>query len=272
MKILAALVSSFLINLVVAVIVSFVLTSTLFNPTYLAKKADQANIYSTAQSMLLDAFVNDVTDVKEKERIREAINKVITPDYLKKKVEGLASQLDKRIHGKSDTLELDVSDLGERITAAGFNIDTSRLPKTIPLPPEYDAQITQASVLTHTIQLWASVGSILILGIMILLSIRARQYRSLIYFFLMTSVSLFSLSLAFLYGPQVAFSQIIRFDESSKVAIDLLSPMAVAIGADVGMRFLYLGIAFAIATVAVFIVSRISKAKTIKTKNKTPAT
>lgn len=272
MKILAVIATSILINMVGAIIVTWVFMATLLNPHYLVQEADRANIYPGAQHLLLDSFVENIPEVQERQQTRDALDKVVTPDYLKKKVASLSEALYTRMHGGSVVPSLDVSDFGDQLKAAGYKIDTSNLPKSIPLPNTIDAPLTHGAAVAYLVQFWLAVGCGILFLVVLLISIKVRQYRSLIYFFLTTGLSVLSLALLFMYGPQVILEQLVRLDGAARATLPLFEPMIVAIGRDIGMRFLYIGLGFMLATIAFFAISRVSKAKTITTKNKTPAT
>lgn len=262
MRFLMAFLASLLATTVFSLVITFVARTTVFDPNYLAGKAHNTEVYTIIQDLILGAAVSNAPDPEVKQALRQALDKVVTPRYIQQKIETIAPQFDARIRGGTKVPTFDLSDFGDQAKSAGFPTDTSTINQLIPLPDKLDSQLILAYNLSTNIQYLGILGSLIVLLIIFLWSVKFREYRSLIYFFIATAVWLGITGLIFVYIPDLV-SKSILLPNQPGTAIKALAPLVSSISRDMGVQMLYFGLGFILVGIAVFGLSRISKAKTV---------
>lgn len=263
--------ASILSTIVFSLVIAFVARTTVFDPNYLTAKVHNTEVYTVIQDLILDAALSNAPDPEVKQALRQALDKVVTPQYVQSKIENIAPQIDARLRGGDKIPTFDLSDFGDQAKSAGYPVDASSLNHSVAFPEKLDSQIVKVYTLSNNVQFMGMLGSLVILLVIFLWSVRFREYRSLIYFFVATSVWLGLTGFTMVYIPDLVMKTFllpIQPDMTTKV----LAPIVSSVSRDMGIQILYAGLGFLCVGLAVLGISRVSKAKTITTKNKTPAT
>lgn len=265
MRFIMAFLASVLTTVVFSLVLAFVSRTTLFDPNYLVSKVHDTEVYTVIQDLLLDAALSNAPDPEAKQALRQALDKVVTPRYIQSKIESIAPQIDARLKGGDIIPKVDLSDFDDQAKAAGYPVDASNINQSVALPEKLDSQIVTAYRLSNNILYLGILGSLIIVVVIFLWSIRFREYRTLIYFFVATAVWLGLTGVGMIYVPELVTNTFLLPNQAGTTT-KALAPIVSSVSRDMGVQILYTGLCFLFVGLAVFGISRISKAKTITAK------
>jgi hypothetical protein len=250
---LSKLLSTALVAVLTSTIISFVLNQTVLSSTYMKNKLAETHTYDRLSGALTDQVVRDSGFVSP--IVTTEVHKVLTPEVIKTRLDSTLDQLEAYYNGRGKTPVIDVRDIAAQTQALGLPLSTPGGPdltQPITLGNTSPNEKYQGISLT-TVRMIGVVVSLLLAGLLVIVSWRRGVYKALPDVVISVGVLLGLLALVLVLVPGL-FDHFVHFDYGSNVFPGIFHDLANTIAHDIAKRF---GIIAAVCLL-VGIVTRVS--------------
>ena len=229
--------SKFLASILVSVIfcagLTLVLDSTVLSSHYIEGQLVKTDSYprlSTALSQEV-AKKSDSTDPQ----VQAKLQTVLTPQVLQQKTTSALDQMQAYYKGHGPAPVIDLTDLATKAQAAGVPIgDGSGLNKPISISP--NNQVKDVAQTFRTIKLATILGSLVLVGLLLLVSWERHKYAALPDVLIVVGVLFLLFAIVFSFAPRFA-DHFIKLDSSSSAFTSIGRDLAYSIARDLGKHF-----------------------------------
>ncbi len=254
-----SLIASILISLILAASTSLVFNQTILNPEYLQHKAEKIGLAKDLATIIPAQFAKSTGNKKEAEQIQTVLTQVLTPGYIQGKIDDFSKQLKSHLNRNGPVPQLDLHDLALKAREAGLDVPEDQFNQAFTIPPQLDTQLKTFVKTERKGQNYTLVAIGILGAILVLFSIKRREYGSLLYVLVSIAVFEFSLFYTLKLLPDYLFRQINLTSLQVQDLAPVIEKLVRSVLVDVEAKFIWLGIIFAVISLLIFALSIISR-------------